>query len=363
MHGRPQEDPSNVKKKAATPTKARPAKPGEKDKLAAAATAKTASRKDAAAGGRAATRGNTKDSKKGIATVKVTKAPKTNTKIATRDKNVKNTVKQKPAPASKAKKPAEKVAVTARTSQTADRKTVGKKVIPSPKAEDIRTPMKKPDDRKTGRKTNAAVAPAGKKKKGGMSAIKARSQHLQKLLALREETRKIKKPEEIRGGASEATVKINGVAAQGKAAEEKPKKRKRRKSPYSRPELRELRRLLEDERERLIRDLRQLDDLADSNRQTTHATFSSHQADAASDSAAMESTFIQRRYEEERFAWVSEALLKLENGSYGLCDLCADEPADLCATCPFIPVDRLRAKPHAKMCVQLRSQMEKRNKR
>jgi len=58
--------------------------------------------------------------------------------------------------------------------------------------------------------------------------------------------------------------------------------------------------------------------LADSNRETAHATFSSHQADAASDSSAFESTYIQRRYEEERFNHVSQALARIEERTYGL---------------------------------------------
>jgi RNA polymerase-binding transcription factor DksA len=212
------------------------------------------------------------------------------------------------------------------------------------------------------------TATNGKKK---AASVKARSHHLMKILALRE-ARKIKKPEDSRGGASEAVVvkpSKNGTAAatpvatKAEVAPPKPKKAPRRKAPYSKSDIRELRKLLEDERERLLRDLRSLDDLADSNRETTHATFSSHQADAASDSSSLESTFIQRRMEEERFAWVTEALVRIDKGTYGLCDLCADEPSNLCDSCPYIPIDRLRAKPHAKMCVPLRVQMEKRNKR
>ncbi|MCC7392181.1 hypothetical protein IT571_07465 [Candidatus Sumerlaeota bacterium] len=182
-----------------------------------------------------------------------------------------------------------------------------------------------------------------------------------KILALRE-ARKVKKPEDLHGAGPTAIVKGKPAAA---AAPEPPKKKKRviRKAPYNKSDLKDLRKLLSDERERLLSDLRSLDDLADSNKETTHATFSSHQADAASDSASLESTFIQRRMEEERFAWVTEALVKLDKGTYGLCDLCADEPAGLCTTCPFIPIDRLRAKPHAKMCVPIRMQMEKRGKR
>jgi len=193
-----------------------------------------------------------------------------------------------------------------------------------------------------------------------------RSHHLQKLLALREKTHKVRKVGEgLPTAVKKAEEAAAAAVAAAAAAEEKAKAKaaRNRKPNYTKAELAELRAMLEDERERLLNDLRQLDDLADSNRQTTHATFSSHQADAASDSSALESTYIQRRYEEERFAMVSEALLKLEAGTYGLCELCADEPQGKCATCPFISIERLKAKPFAKMCVQLRAEMEKKNRR
>jgi RNA polymerase-binding transcription factor DksA len=59
---------------------------------------------------------------------------------------------------------------------------------------------------------------------------------------------------------------------------------------------------------------------------------------------------------------VAEALRKLDKGTYGICELCQDEPQDKCPTCPYIPPGRLRAKPFARMCVQLRAEMEKRGK-
>jgi RNA polymerase-binding transcription factor len=221
----------------------------------------------------------------------------------------------------------------------------------------------KPVKKSAAKKTTAAKA---------KKAVNSRSEHLTKLLALQEARKEGAKKSTVGAKKKTATTKKKTTKAKGKAdsgksvealASNAPKRRRKRKPPYSKRELKELRTLLEDERDRLLRDLRQLDELADSGRETTHATFSSHQADAASDSASLESTFIQRRYEEERFAAVSEALIRLDNGSYGLCEMCADEPQGHCETCPFIPVERLRAKPFAKMCVQLRQVMEKKYKR
>lgn len=239
----------------------------------------------------------------------------------------------------------------------------------------------------TGKKKGRAVkpsdpsAPAEQNGAAAAGSPTTRSQHLQKLLALRE---KVKKPAE----PAKAPARQNGTpkapaappaaraaspvvspappapaTEEGESEAEKRQARRKKKAPYSKADLKELKGLLLEERERLIRDLRQLDDLADSNRQATHATFSSHQADAASDFSSLESTYIQRHYESERFAQVSEALRRLDDNTYGACEMCMDEPQNLCATCPYIPVDRLRAKPFARMCVQLKIQMEKKNRR
>lgn len=138
---------------------------------------------------------------------------------------------------------------------------------------------------------------------------------------------------------------------------------RRRKAPYAKTELKELREILESERARLLRDLAVINDVATSSEEDMSRSFSSHQADAARDTAALETTFVTRRYEEERLGMVARALERLEDGTYGLCEQCADEPQNLCETCPFIPIGRLRAKPFAVMCVPLRQEYEKRNKR
>ena len=253
-------------------------------------------------------------------------------------------------------------------------KVVEKKApAPAPKAKPA--PAKKPAAKTTpekpapAKKAAPAKAPQKPAKKAAASKAKPvekpRSEQLKKLLSLREQTKSIKKIKKTEPATKPAPKQPTPTPAQAaeQAAQAAAKKKRRRKAPYTKAELKALRQILEDEREQLLKDLRELDDMAESNRQTTHATFSSHQADAASDSSALENTYIQRRYEEERFAQVSEALIKLDEGNFGLCEMCIDEPQDLCATCPYIPLDRLHAKPFARLCVQLRIEMEKRNRR
>jgi len=52
------------------------------------------------------------------------------------------------------------------------------------------------------------------------------------------------------------------------------------------------------------------------------------------------------------------ALEKLENGTYGICEACLEEPLKLCDTCPFIPKQRLEALPTARLCVVSQEALE-----
>lgn len=297
---------------------------------------------------------------KGAAKAKVArKAPKTAKKPKAEKKATSEPGKAK-SPAPSKSRPKAKVAEAKKKPET--KKTVKAKAKVTPK--ESATAPKKEQEKAAPTAARKSTAKKGTAKK---TPEKARSQHLNKLLALREESKglkKIKKKTPAKSAAAAAAAAQDAEKAAERAkAEAAAKKRRRKKPPYKKSELKELREMLEEERVNLLKDLRELDDIAESNRQTTHATFSSHQADAASDSSALESTYIQRRLEEERFAQVSEALVRMDEGSYGVCELCVEEPQDLCETCPHIPLERLRAKPFARMCVQLRHLMEKKNRR
>lgn len=51
---------------------------------------------------------------------------------------------------------------------------------------------------------------------------------------------------------------------------------------------------------------------------------------------------------------INEALARIENGTYGICVECADEPQELCDTCPEIPAARLNAVPWTNVCVAVK---------
>ena len=49
---------------------------------------------------------------------------------------------------------------------------------------------------------------------------------------------------------------------------------------------------------------------------------------------------------------IDEALEKIEDGSYGICDMCEED----------INIERLEIKPHAKYCIECREEIEKESK-
>ena len=51
---------------------------------------------------------------------------------------------------------------------------------------------------------------------------------------------------------------------------------------------------------------------------------------------------------------INEALERIDNGTYGMCTECQDEPQQLCETCPEIPPARLRAVPWTKVCAAVK---------
>ena len=55
---------------------------------------------------------------------------------------------------------------------------------------------------------------------------------------------------------------------------------------------------------------------------------------------------------------ITLAIEKLDNGSYGRCEACLDTELKLCATCPFIPKQRLDALPTARLCVSCQEAQE-----
>ncbi len=82
------------------------------------------------------------------------------------------------------------------------------------------------------------------------------------------------------------------------------------------------------------------------NRDTS--AFVSHPADISGDTIERERsvTMLSRNYEVART--IEDALKRIENGTYGDCESCGAE----------IPLARLKAKPHARLCIVCQEKQE-----
>ena len=82
------------------------------------------------------------------------------------------------------------------------------------------------------------------------------------------------------------------------------------------------------------------------------SVYSVHMADAGTDAHEKEKNFQFMVRENSYYQNLVSALKRIDNGTYGICKQCVEEPKNLCSTCPLIPEARLMAVPIATMCVE-----------
>lgn len=87
--------------------------------------------------------------------------------------------------------------------------------------------------------------------------------------------------------------------------------------------------------------------------------YSLHMAEQGTDAQEREKLYLWAQRENKFLGYLEEALTRIENGTYGLCIECIEEPKHLCPTCPLIPKERLMAVPHTQLCVQVKMVQKK----
>jgi DnaK suppressor protein len=90
--------------------------------------------------------------------------------------------------------------------------------------------------------------------------------------------------------------------------------------------------------------------LASSPRTDGHGDF----ADISSAATEAEISMRLKQTDAKLLRAINEALARIENGTYGICIECANEPQELCDTCPEISAARLKAVPWTNVCVAVK---------
>jgi len=116
-------------------------------------------------------------------------------------------------------------------------------------------------------------------------------------------------------------------------------------------DLHRYREMLEKEQQRMLRQIRTIDSGQDqelSESLSEISDYDDHPADIATETFEREKDRALRENARETIERVEAALQKMENGTYGLCDICGQP----------IPAGRLDAVPYATLCVKCQADVE-----
>ncbi len=141
-----------------------------------------------------------------------------------------------------------------------------------------------------------------------------------------------------------------------------PTKKVKKIQGYSKKELDEFKKIIFDKRNEIIEQLQSLKDqmMDPTTGQYVNESspYSLHMAEQGTDAMEREKLYLWAQRENKFLGYLDDALQRIDNGTYGICIECIDEPQNLCPTCPLVPKDRLAAVPHTQHCLQVKQKMK-----
>ena len=141
-----------------------------------------------------------------------------------------------------------------------------------------------------------------------------------------------------------------------------PSKKVKKIQGYSKKDLEEFKKVIFDKRNEIIEQLQilkdQMMDPTTGQYVNENSPYSLHMAEQGTDAMEREKLYLWAQRENKFLGYLDDALQRIDNGTYGICIECIDEPQHLCATCPLIPKERLMAVPHTQHCLQVKQKMK-----
>ncbi len=141
-----------------------------------------------------------------------------------------------------------------------------------------------------------------------------------------------------------------------------PTKKVRKIQGYSKKDLEDFRKVILEKRNEIIEQLQalkdQMMDPTTGQYVNENSPYSLHMAEQGTDAMEREKLYLWAQRENKFLGYLDDALQRIENGTYGICIECIDEPQHLCPTCPLIPKERLMAVPHTQHCLQVKQNMK-----
>jgi len=141
-----------------------------------------------------------------------------------------------------------------------------------------------------------------------------------------------------------------------------PSKKVKKIKGYGKRQLEEFKKIILEKRNEIIEHLQtlkdQMMDPTTGQYVNENSPYSLHMAEQGTDAMEREKLYLWAQRENKFLGYLDDALQRIENGTYGICIDCIDEPQGLCPTCPLIPKDRLCAVPHTQHCLQVKQKMQ-----
>jgi len=131
------------------------------------------------------------------------------------------------------------------------------------------------------------------------------------------------------------------------------------KVKYNTSELRHFRNIILHERKAIIESAKaNMDALVDKDSgeyKGDNLTYSSHMAEQGTDEMEREKNYLFVQRDEKYLGYLQDALMRIDQGTYGICVDCMSEPKNLCRTCPLIDKERLELVPITQHCIECKN--------
>ncbi len=141
-----------------------------------------------------------------------------------------------------------------------------------------------------------------------------------------------------------------------------PTKKMKKIQGYSKKDLEQFKQVILEKRTEIIEQLQtlkeQMMDTSTGQYVNENSPYSLHMAEQGTDAMEREKLYLWAQRENKFLGYLDDALQRIENGTYGICIECIDDPQHLCPTCPLIPKERLMAVPHTQHCLQVKQKMK-----
>lgn len=156
-----------------------------------------------------------------------------------------------------------------------------------------------------------------------------------------------------------AAPKAKTSQVKAKALPKVKKYKKNSKTRYTAKELQHFKNVLTEEKQKIIDSARanmmSLVDSESGDYVGDDLSYASHMAEQGTDEMEREKNYMFVQRDEKYLGYIEEAITRIDQGTYGVCIDCIDEPKNLCKTCPLIPKERLEIVPITQHCIECKN--------